>query len=135
MAKVYIMRGQSGSGKSTYAQTLVADGGVILSSDNFFMNDKGEYRFDASQLGAAHSWNLRSFIELVRHGPYECPRGMVVVIDNTNTTIAELSPYYTIANAYGCDPEIITLDTVTPEESFKRNVHKVPMEAIVRQHN
>ena len=49
------MRGCSGSGKSTLAQEL-GKGGIVLSSDDFFMVN-GKYEFDKEGQSYAHSWN------------------------------------------------------------------------------
>ncbi len=136
--KVYIMRGPSGSGKSTYVKRHFPNA-IVISADAFW---GPEYKFDIKRLGEAHSWALRNFVNEItkayvgdsnsRDGGYE---QKVIVVDNTNTTTNEIAPYYAVAEAYGCKPEIISLNTVTPEMSFQRNVHRVPMEAVKRQHD
>lgn len=51
-----ILRGCPGSGKTTLAQQIVGDTGVILSSDDYFQRGN-RYEFDHNKLGEAHEWN------------------------------------------------------------------------------
>jgi len=119
--KVYIMIGLPGSGKSTYIKTNL-NNPVVCSADHFFMTD-GKYVFDPKKLGEAHQSCLRNFIN-------SCiSRVRTVVVDNTNTTIDQVSPYYSIAKAYGYKVILVKFN-VTKEISFERNVHGVSMKAI-----
>ena len=52
MKKLFLVRGISGSGKTTFAKEL---GGVHFETDNYFMVD-GEYKFDGTKLKEAHQW-------------------------------------------------------------------------------
>lgn len=125
MKKCIVLQGVSGSGKSTYAKKLVADNGgkgIVFSTDDAFMQN-GKYCFDGSKLGLAHSHNLFSFIEACRN-EYD-----FVICDNTNTTPAEIAPYYAVAEAYGYAVEIhyIRCDS---EVAAARNTHGVPLKAV-----
>jgi predicted kinase len=53
----------------------------------------------------------------------------VIVVDNTNLTALEMAPYVSLAMAYGCPVEIITVKC-DPEVAAKRNRHGVPLAAI-----
>jgi len=130
--KVYILRGVSGSGKSTFARTL-SDNRVILSSDDFWTLGGTDYKetFDFKKLGEAHAWNLRRYIDFLT-GVMFVPGDFDIIVDNTNTTIAEIAPYYAVAQAFGVPTEIISLDT-DPKVAFERNVHGVPEAAHRRQ--
>lgn len=129
MAKVKIMRGISGAGKSTYIKNHFP-AGLVFSADHFWIDENGKYNFDLRRLGEAHAWCLRKFI-------LECKENTdpnaVIVVDNTNTSIAELAPYVAVANAYGHDVEVISIN-IDVAVANKRNVHNVPMEATERQH-
>jgi predicted kinase len=120
MAKVIIMRGVSGSGKSTYARKHYP-AAYKVSADDFFMKD-GEYKFDPKDLSKAHASCLQRFTNLVTHD-----YGGNIVVDNTNTTAVEIAPYAALALAYGHELEIVTLD-VPFNVAWGRNVHKVPLE-------
>lgn len=129
MGKVIIMRGLPGSGKSTMANKLAEEnGGVIFSTDNYFMHD-GNYLFDASKLGAAHAWNQRKYQEALESGKE------YVIVDNTNTTRKEVRPYIMLAQYFGYSVEIMEPDNpdrFNVDLCFIRNTHGVPLVAIQR---
>lgn len=128
--KVIILSGCSGSGKSTFADQLRKDIGVSLttlcSADNYFMVN-GEYRFDASKLTEAHGACLRSFVMAIG-GDSSILRHETIIVDNTNTTVEEIAPYYALAQAYGYEVELHTFH-VKPEVAAARNTHGVPLVA------
>ena len=117
--KVFILQGVSGSGKSTLANSLR---GEICSADSFFIKD-GKYQFDISKLSEAHGKCLKKFIDMVQNNI------KLIVVDNTNTTIEEIAPYFAVAQAYNYDIEIISLHCPV-EIAAKRNVHNVPKKSI-----
>ena len=121
--KVTILRGIPGSGKSTYAATI--DDAVVVSADNYFARG-GAYTFDASELGAAHAACLRAFLAYLQGGGWTH-----IVVDNTNTTVAEIAPYYALAEAYGADVEIVTLATDAIDACTARGVHGVPRRVVM----
>jgi tRNA uridine 5-carbamoylmethylation protein Kti12 len=70
MKQVFILRGLPGSGKSYYAQNLAdelatADESqyLICSTDDYFLNEQGEYHFDKFKLPQYHNLNLARFIQ------------------------------------------------------------------------
>jgi predicted kinase len=66
---------------------------------------------------------LRGFVELVQLNKLN------VVVDNTNTTLAEIAPYISLASAYGYEVEVVHFPC-TLSVSFQRNTHGVPMTTI-----
>lgn len=132
--KVYIMSGVSGSGKSTYAASLASQA-VVFSADAFFVNAVGEYKFDPKYLGGAHAACLRQFTQEVYDGG-----GRDIVVDNTNTTVDEIAPYFALAQAFGYEPQILTIGPFdqTKLEAYyeacaKRNRHGVSLGVIRAQ--
>jgi predicted kinase len=128
MRKVIILSGISGSGKSTYIASRPA---VVVSADHYFTGVDGAYNFDPTKLGEAHGACFREFIELVRLGSTD------VVVDNTNTSVAEVAPYVLAAQAYGWDVEILTLMCESEDdvrECAGRNTHGVPFQVVMVQH-
>jgi predicted kinase len=121
--KVFILVGVSGSGKSTVAREL---GGVSVSADHYFTDADGNYNFDPSKLSDAHAACLRQFLAHVQM------RRAQVVVDNTNTTVAEIAPYAAIALAYGFELEILFVPC-DPEVAHARNTHGVPLAGVQAQ--
>ena len=122
---VYILRGISGSGKSSLSQKLGA-GGAIFSTDDYFMQS-GSYNFDASKFGEAHQWNQQRAIKAMSEGISP------IVIDNTHTEAWEAKPYVAAALQYGYQVEFAEPDTpwkFNAEELARRNKHGVPLERI-----
>lgn len=112
-----LVRGLPGSGKSTLAQKQFAFY-KHLEADMYFNMD-GEYKFDASQLGAAHGWcksQTRKAMEA----------GKDVIVTNTFTQAWELKDYLCIATELNIVPVIIEMQTQYG------NIHGVPDEAIAR---
>lgn len=120
---VIIMLGVPGSGKSTHAKALQLP---IVSADDAFVGDDGVYRFNPADLPKAHASCLRRFVELVQHG-------MDVVVDNTNTSVAEIAPYAALAQAYGHELRLLRVEC-DPEVAATRNVHGVPAETVRAMH-
>lgn len=119
--KLTVMRGISGSGKSTIAATL---GCSVFSTDDDMMAD-GIYHFNHLLLDSAHR---NTFLRVM-----EClARGRSCVVDNTNTTSWEISPFLSLAAAFEAEAEIIEV-RCNPYSAFDRNEHKVPLETVIRQ--
>lgn len=121
MKRVIIFRGLPGSGKSTQAKAL---GGVVLSTDDYFMVD-GVYCFDASKIGAAHIDCMRSFLAELNAGR------KLVVVDNTNTRLFELTPYQLVAQAYGYEVDVVRV-VCSAAKAHARNTHGVPFETVMQ---
>lgn len=129
---VVIMVGASGSGKSHYVWEQVQALGprvscAAVSADNYFLDIEGEYKFDVSKLGEAHASCVREFVDLCQSIGYN-----KVFVDNTNTTLAEIAPYYALAKAYG---HTVTVVRVQAEEEtcVQDNQHGVPAHVIQAQ--
>jgi tRNA uridine 5-carbamoylmethylation protein Kti12 len=132
--KIVILRGISGSGKSTYGEKLVEEGTITLtvSADNYFTDDEGNYKFDPSKLKEAHGSCIRAFIETLHQSPLVDFPIEQIIVDNTNTQLWEMSPYVALAEAYRVPYEIVHV--VCPVEvALERNVHDVPADTIRQQ--
>lgn len=119
--KVIILRGCSGSGKSTYIKTHLPLSRVC-SADHFFMEDN-KYVFVPEKLNLAHATCINKFLELLDAFVEVGTDLAFFVIDNTNISVADIAPYVALASAYGLEHEIVTLDC--PPE-LATNVHGVP---------
>lgn len=110
----YIMRGVPGSGKSTYARNLIASikgpeilankdlkRGYILSTDDFFINEQGEYNFNPEKLVEYHKKNKEDCEKLMKNNTTP------IIIDNTNINEWEIIDYYELGLAHGYEILII----------------------------
>jgi predicted kinase len=93
-----IVRGCPGSGKSTLARLinnqLAKGSGVVLSTDDFYVNEEGKYVYDPTQLQVAHMWNIGRARQAMRSGKAH------VIIDNVFSQAWEAKPYYELALLY-----------------------------------
>lgn len=134
MNQVVILRGVSGSGKSTVAKSLTAivDVGraVIVSADNFFVTPQGNYEFNGDKLGSAHEHCLNEFKSALTSGVE------LVIVDNTNTQHWEYQAYVKEAARFNYNVDYEMVGSLEPEMLVKyaeRNSHSVPLDAIQRQ--
>ncbi len=121
--KVVILRGISGSGKSTVAKRLASEceGEVVIcSADDYFINNE-KYKFDSSKLDEAHLACYRKFSSAVTDGKD------LVIVDNTNIQLWEFSGYLQEAKANMLNGD--SLNIIRCEcgiiEAYDRNVHGV----------
>lgn len=123
MAKLTLIRGLPGSGKSTRADLEAGlTGAIHLEADMYYVGVDGVYRFDPNQIHVAHKHcrdACRSLIAL----------GYSVVVSNTFTRINEIQPYKDIAHGFGADFEVIECT------GSYGNIHNVPEETLERMRN
>ena len=126
---VIVLRGISGAGKTTYAanlasQSLEGSRVFVVSADNYFMQADG-YKFAPEKLPLAHAACFRSFITSLTLGVE------TIVVDNTNLTASEISPYMLGASAYGYEAVIHQLHC-EPTIAYGRSLHGVSPERTVQ---
>eukprot|EP01125_Pyxidicula_operculata_P006706 TRINITY_DN2304_c0_g1_i1.p1 TRINITY_DN2304_c0_g1~~TRINITY_DN2304_c0_g1_i1.p1 ORF type:complete len:1245 (+),score=308.37 TRINITY_DN2304_c0_g1_i1:1-3735(+) len=126
--RLIIVRGLSGSGKSTLAGELKGETGVVLSTDDFFIDPQtGKYNYNTRGLNKAHIWNQeRARIEMEKGTS-------PVIIDNMNLQAWEPQPYVLIGRDNGYDVEIVEPSTpwkIDTQELAKRSKHGVTPEAL-----
>ena len=130
MKKLIILRGPSGTGKSTIARHLHDSSRKwvgLVEADMYFVLD-GEYKFDPSKLGQAHNWCQ----EQVKMS-MEC-NDSDICVSNTSISRWELKPYLALAERFGYTVEVIrTPGPWDRETSLSRNEHGVPAATIDRQ--
>jgi len=120
---VVIMRGISGSGKSTYVKNNYPKA-LVCSADEFYTDEvSGKFKYDADKIALVHRLCFAKFLQaLAKNEP-------LVVVDNTNIKLWEVSPYYLTATTMDYKVIVITLDC-DPQVAWERNVHQVPFERI-----
>jgi hypothetical protein len=82
----------------------MAIGAEHLEADMYFIDESGNYKFDASRLWNAHGWCLykaNSFLMA----------GTSVIVSNTFTTMKEMQPYFDVARWLDIDIDVIEMRT------------------------
>lgn len=123
--KVIILMGCSGSGKSTYARALAEKhsketglttyrlcdekpegeiGSVVLSADDLTFDEDGT--FHPEKLSNAHAQCLGYFLKILNIYDPEDDSNRLVIVDNTNTSMAEVAPYVAMARLYDVELEV-----------------------------
>lgn len=124
---VTIIRGVSGSGKSTFAtflKMMACNETRICCADDYFINaDTGVYEFDVTKLGAAHGACRFKFSNLITDGvPH-------IIVNNTSTKVKEFKDYAKEAADNGYRVHVICMENFHGGE----NVHGVPVEVLENQ--
>lgn len=129
--RVIVLSGFPGSGKSTYAAQFDAYNAwnnpegthaIICSADHYMIDDADKYHFDRAKLGMCHAACMRRFVDYITkwHAYND-----ILVVDNTNLSAAEISPYMLVAAAYNVPAEIHRIHC-DPKVAFARQTHGVP---------
>lgn len=123
MKILLLVRGASGSGKSTFVEDLVVADDVGWCEADWYFGHYDNYKFDPAKLKNAHAWCQRQIKEQMVCGTEK------VVVSNTFTTEREMKPYLNLAEKYG-----YTVFTVIVENRHgNKDVHNVPEETRQKQ--
>jgi predicted kinase len=116
---LFVVRGLPGSGKSTYAKTLVQPS-AHFEADQYFVRG-GKYNFDPSKLKDAHADCLARTRKAMVEGKHKR-----VAVSNTFTMKWEVQPYIDLAKELGWTVKVIRMT------GNYGSIHDVPPEAIER---
>jgi len=124
-----LLRGVSGSGKSTLANIILQQPNnnpqEVLSADDFFVGDNGEYVFDGTKIKEAHNYCQFRCSERMRQGIAR------IVVANTFTQEWEMDEYFKMAERYN-----YRIHTVIVENRHgNENVHGVPENKLQQMKN
>ncbi len=122
--RVYILRGVSGSGKSTFTKKL--KNATIHSTDLFFYKGR-KYRFDIKKLKYFHNKNFEEFKKSLKK------RKRNIVLDNTNLVFEQIKPYIDEAKMAGYKVILVDFLPKGREYHYKKNTHNVPKKVISNQ--
>lgn len=150
--RVIVLRGIPGSGKSTMADWLAstylaakcpAFGSswmeecvkyygknkaepvvAIHSTDQYFMDENGNYNWTQSKVVTNHSKNYEAFRNSIDAG---IP---LVMVDNTNTTAKEFTKYQNYAEKNGYWVSFMVMPHPPIDDAVQRNQHNVPGDVI-----
>lgn len=120
MKTCILVRGISGSGKSSFVNSIIHHQDWVEADMYFTVGN--EYNFDASKLKAAHEWCQR-YVEKTMQNEED------IIVSNTFTTEWEMKPYLDLAEKYG-----YTVFTVIVEKRHDNSdIHSVPEETRKKQ--
>lgn len=124
MPTLYLIRGVSGSGKSTFARMLADNLNCNYWEADMYFNDPktGEYKFNPSWIGQAHGWCFEHFRQ-------DLDSGNNVIVSNTFTTEQDMERY--IDNAHANGYNVVSL--VVENRHGNKSVHGVPEATLQRQ--
>lgn len=124
-----LLRGIPGSGKTTLGEVILrcvrGDNPDVISADNFFVNEKGTYNFDATKLKEAHNDSLLKCAERMKN---EFTR---IVVANTFTEEWEMEKYFEIAERYKYRVHTMIVEN----RHGGLNIHGVPDEKLEQMRN
>lgn len=122
---VLILKAVSGSGKTLFANTLkqLYPGTVIVSADDYFYDNDGNYNFCVAGLGAAHGACRRKFKEAVDNG------AELVIVSNTNVEQSHWKYY----EDYGKENGYIVHFLIIENRAGSVNKHFLPQETLEKQ--
>ncbi len=122
---IIILRGVSGSGKSTAAK-LFGGNVEICCSDDFFTSPDGEYNFTPSRLPDAHEYCRGVFMKALENEDVD-----TIVVTNTNSREQEFHFYDEKAKEVGASIFYFVIEN----RHGNKDIHNVPIDAKSRQLN
>jgi predicted kinase len=124
-----LLRGVPGSGKTTLGEIILncpqPSGTKVLSADDFFIDQEGNYNFDPSKLKEAHNLCQQKCAENMRNGIYK------IVVANTFTQEWEMETYFKMAERYSYRVHSVIVEN----RHGSQNIHDVPDEKILQMKN
>ena len=115
-----LLRGVSGSGKSTLANIILQQPNnnpqEVLSADDFFVGDNGDYVFDGVKIKEAHNYCQFRCSERMRQQKAR------IVVANTFTQEWEMDEYFKMAERYNYRVHTVIVENRHGGE----NIHGVP---------
>jgi tRNA uridine 5-carbamoylmethylation protein Kti12 len=97
---------------------------AIHSTDQYFINKDGVYKFSSDRLGLNHNANYKAFRDSIDR------EIQLVIVDNTNTLYKESKKYVECALESGYWVSYHVMHHPSLDEAEERNIHKVPRDKI-----
>jgi predicted kinase len=129
---LFIIRGVSGSGKSTFAKKIVDHDFLVCEADKYFIDkETGEYKFDASKIKDAHKFCQDTVETYMKDSLVNDQFYREIAVANTFTQEWEMEPYFKLAKEYG----YTVFSIVVENRHGGTNVHNVPEEKLEQMRN
>ena len=123
-----LVRGVSGSGKTTFVEEFIENVSLSIATDDFFVLD-GMYTFDHNYLAEYHQRCIDS-VESEMESP--STEGYCnIVVHNTFTMEWEMQAYFDLAKKYGYNVYTIVIENRHKSD----NIHDVPEGIVKAQRN
>lgn len=125
--KLTIIRGPSGSGKSSIAGFLQSQNPAIRIAEADMYFEERKLDFHPTKLPHAHDYCKELVVIAISFG-------LPVIVSNTGMKLWEIEPYIEMAKEHNYELEIYR--TPGPWNSdilSKRNIHKVPLDIVNKQ--
>ena len=121
-----LVRGVSGSGKTTFVEEFIENVSLSIATDDFFYND-GVYTFDPNYLAEYHQRCIESVVSEMESPSTEgyCN----IIVHNTFTREWEMQAYFDLAEKYGYNVYTIIIENRHKSES----IHNVPKDVVKAQ--
>lgn len=110
-----LVRGVSGSGKTTFVEEFIGNISLSIATDDFFMLD-GIYTFDRNYLAEYHQRCIDS-VESEMESP-STETYCNIVVHNTFTKEWEMKAYFDLAEKYGYNVYTIIIENRHKSESI-----------------
>jgi len=124
---LFIIRGVSGSGKSTFAKKIVGHDFLVCEADKYFIDkETGEYKFDFSKIKDAHKFCQDTVETYMKDSLVNDQFYREIAVANTFTQEWEMEPYFKLAKEYGYTVFSIVVENV----HGGKNIHNVPEDKI-----
>jgi len=122
---ILILRSVSHAGKTTLSNLICQQvGNVVVSADDYYYDEDGNYNFDASKLGKAHDHCKKMFMLFLNE-----PSVNTIVVANTNTKPEEFEFYENEGKKAGA----MIIFLVIERRHDNINSHSVPEHVLERQ--
>lgn len=120
---LYIIRGCSGSGKSSFAKTLAAALNCQTIEADDFMYENGIYEWRADKLASAHYATYRFIKSRMQEGAEN------VIVSDTNVKLKDLNVYLELAEEFHY--RVVSL--VVENRHGNQSIHDVSEKTMARQ--
>lgn len=123
MKKLFLIRGVSGAGKSTFVRAVAHMEDEVVANDDFMISDDGVYTFDPDRLNEV-ALKCEAVVAGAMHKDVER-----IFVHNTFTTKEEMDPYFKLAKENGYDVHTLIVEN----RGGFQSAHDVPEASLKRQ--